>query len=196
MFFRKPAAPISNILVFLGNPGPRYEGTRHNAGFLVADKVAEACGAKINKNKYNSLTAVSEFGGKRVLLLKPQTYMNLVGGPVSQAMRFYKMELASVIAVSDDVTMPPGKIRIRRSGSAGGHNGLKDIIKRCGGEEFPRIKIGVGAPPREDYEMIDWVLSKPDEPDAKLIAEAAANARDALEIMLSQSIEAAMAKYN
>jgi len=196
MFFGKKATPVSWIAVFLGNPGVRYENTRHNAGYLAADVVEKATGVKINRMKYSSLTATAVIGGRRVLLMKPQTYMNLSGGAVSQAMRFFRVPLSNVVAVSDDVSLPTGKLRVRRRGSAGGHNGLKDIISKCGGEDFPRIKIGVGAPPHEDYEMADWVLSKLSGEDAKLINEAAAGAAKALELIITRGIEHAMAEYN
>jgi len=196
MFFRSKATPVSWIAVFLGNPGARYENTRHNAGYMTAGTIENATGVKINRLKYNSLTATAELGGQRVLLMKPQTYMNLSGSAVMQAMRFYKVPLGNVIAVSDDVSLPTGKIRVRRRGSAGGHNGLKDIIAKCGGEDFPRIKIGVGSPPHEDYDMADWVLSKLSGDDAKLINEAASIAARALEIVISKGVEHAMAEYN
>ena len=196
MFFRKKSESVSWIAVFLGNPGARYDNTRHNAGFMAADAVAEKTGSKISRIKYNSLTAVAKIGGQSVLLMKPQTYMNLSGGAVAQAMRFYKVPLENVIAVSDDVALPPGKLRVRRRGSAGGHNGLKDIISKCGGEDFPRIKIGVGSPPHEDYEMADWVLAKLSGNDSKLISDAAAQAAACLETLIIQGSDVAMAKYN
>jgi len=196
MFFRLIPEKIFWIAVFLGNPGTRYENTRHNAGFIAADVVEGSTGAKINRIKFNSLTALTTLSRKRVLLLKPQMYMNLSGGSVRQAMRFYKVPLSNVIVISDDVSLPTGKLRIRRSGSAGGHNGLKDIIAKCGGEGFPRIKIGVGSPPHEDYEMADWVLSKISGEDEKLIKEAAAGAAKALELIVSGGVEHAMAQFN
>ena len=196
MFFRNKGAPVSWIIVFLGNPGARYENTRHNAGFIVADKTAENAGVKINRAKWSSLTNTAVVGLQRVLLMKPQTYMNLSGGPVRQAMRFFSVPLQNVLVVSDDVSLPTGKLRVRRRGSAGGHNGLKDIIKKCGGEDFPRIKIGVGTPPHDDYDMADWVLSKFNDEDSMLISKAASHAFTALETVIAQGIEFAMAEYN
>jgi len=196
MFFRKKAGPASWIAVFLGNPGARYENTRHNAGFKAADAVEKNTGARISRAKFSALTAEAMLGGQRVFLMKPQTYMNLSGGSVRQAMRFYKVPLCNVVAVSDDVSLPTGKLRIRRRGSAGGHNGLKDIIAKCGGEDFPRIKIGVGAPPHDDYDMADWVLSKLSGEDEKLISGAAAQAAAALAAIVAKGIEQAMAEYN
>lgn len=196
MFFKKYTTPVSWIAVFLGNPGARYENTRHNAGYMTADAIEKTSDVRINRLKYNALTATVVLGGQQVLLMKPQTYMNLSGGAVRQAMRFYKVPLGNVIAVSDDVSMQAGKLRIRRRGSAGGHNGLKDIIAKCGGEDFPRIKIGVGAPPHEAYDMADWVLSKPSDEDKKLILDAAGNAAKALEAIIARGIEHAMAEFN
>ncbi|MCL2202309.1 MAG: aminoacyl-tRNA hydrolase, partial [Oscillospiraceae bacterium] len=158
MFFRKKTASVSWLAVFLGNPGARYDNTRHNAGFLAGDEAAKLADVKINRIKFSALTTIANIGGQGVLLMKPQTYMNLSGGSVWQAMKFYKVPLENVIVVTDEVALPPGKLRIRRRGSAGGHNGLRDIINKCGGEDFPRIKIGVGSPPHEGYEMADWVL--------------------------------------
>jgi PTH1 family peptidyl-tRNA hydrolase len=196
MFFRNRGAPVSWIAVFLGNPGARYENTRHNAGFMAADVIEKNAGVKINRIKFSALTAVHAMGGQRVLLMKPQTYMNLSGGAVRQAMRYYKVPLGNVIVIADDVSLPVGKLRVRRRGSAGGHNGFKDIIAKCGGEDFPRIKIGVGAPPHEDYDMADWVLSKLSGEDGKLITDAAARAATALEAIITKGVESAMAEHN
>ena len=196
MFFSNRGAPVSWIAVFLGNPGARYDNTRHNAGFITAGSVEKNISVRINRIKYNALTATGVIGGQKVFLMKPQTYMNLSGGAVRQAMRFYKVPLSNVIVISDDVSLPAGKLRVRRRGSAGGHNGLKDIIEKCGGEEFPRIKIGVGAPPHEDYDMAYWVLSKLSGEDGKLISQAAAQAASALEAIIKNGAEKAMAEYN
>jgi len=163
---------------------------------MAADAVERSVGVRLVRAKFGALTAEAELGGQRVFLMKPQTYMNLCGGSVIQAMRFYKVPLSNVVAVSDDVSLPTGKLRVRRRGSAGGHNGLKDIIAKCGGEDFPRVKIGVGAPPHEDYDMADWVLSKLGGEDEKLIARAAAQAAAALEVIIAKGVEHAMAEYN
>jgi len=196
MFFRRDFTPISWIAVFLGNPGLRYEYTRHNAGFMTADTIAKELGIKINKVKFIALTAVVKLGGEQVLLVKPQTYMNLSGKAVKQAMRYYKVPLEKVVVISDDVTIPAGKLRVRRRGSAGGHNGLKDIIAKCGGEDFPRIRIGVGAPPHEEYDTADWVLSKLSIEDRKLVSDTALKAAAALEMMIMRGIEDTMAEFN
>jgi len=196
MFFRRNFAPVSWIAVFLGNPGLRYENTRHNAGFISADIIAKEVCTKINRAKFSALTAIVRLGGQQVLLLKPQTYMNLSGNSVKQAMRYYKLPLDKIVVISDDVSLPEGKLRVRRRGSAGGHNGLKDIIAKCGGEEFARIRIGVGAPPHEDYDMADWVLSKLSVEERRLVSETALKAAAALEMIIMRGIEEAMAEFN
>ena len=196
MFFRKKTEPVSWIAVFLGNPGLRYENTRHNAGFITADIIAKELGVKINRIKFNAMTAVVKLGGHQILILKPQTYMNLSGNPVRQAMRFYKLPLDNIVVISDDVSLPAGKLRIRRRGSAGGHNGLKDIIAKCGGEDFPRVRIGVGAPPHEEYDMADWVLSKLSVEERQLISDTALKAAAALELIIMRGVEDAMAEFN
>ncbi len=183
------------LVVFLGNPGARYEGTRHNAGFMTADAFAGQHGAAIDRLRFRSLTGVCEAGGQRLLLMKPQTYMNLSGDAVCEAQRFYKLPLEHVLVVSDDVTLPLGKLRVRRGGSAGGHNGLKDIIAKCGGDGFPRVKIGVGAPP-EGYDMVDWVLSAFSGKDAETMGEAVIRAASAVEAVISEGVDAAMNRFN
>jgi PTH1 family peptidyl-tRNA hydrolase len=196
MFFWKRELSVSWVIVFLGNPGLRYENTRHNVGFFVADIIEKKTESKINRVKYNSLTAVATLGKQRVFCIKPQTYMNLSGGPVRQAMRFYKVPLSNVIVVTDDAALPVGKLRIRRMGASGGHNGVKDIISKCGGEGFPRIKVGVGSPQNEEYDMADWVLSKLAPQEEAALREAAADAAHALEVITNKSIEQAMGLYN
>ena len=196
MFFRNKGAAVSWIVVFLGNPGARYENTRHNAGFMTADVIEKSVGVSINRIKFNSLTGTVSIGGQRVFLMKPQTYMNLSGGALRQAMHFYRVSLGNVLVISDDISMPMGKLRIRRNGSAGGHNGLKDIIEKCGGDEFPRIKIGVGGPPDEGRDMADWVLSKLSGEEKKLITGAAVRAAEALKLIIAGGIDAAMGEYN
>lgn len=196
MFLRKKAGPAAWIAVFLGNPGTKYNGTRHNVGFLTAGIFGKKAGIKIDRLKYKALTGVCDLGGQKVLLMKPQTYMNLSGSAVSAAKAFFKLPLERIVVVSDDVSLPVGKIRIRRSGSAGGHNGLKDIIEKCGGDNFPRVRIGVGAPPHPDFDMADWVLSTFSDKETKLITEAAEDAAAAVEMIISAGIEKAMSTYN
>ena len=187
---------VSWLVVFLGNPGLRYEGTRHNAGFLAADAFAAKHGLSITRARFRALTATCRIGDASVLLMKPQTYMNLSGEAVGQAARFYKIPPEHILVVSDDVSLPVGAMRIRPNGSAGGHNGLKNIISVLGTENFPRIRMGVGAPPRSDYEMIDWVLSVFRDQDAVDIADVASRAADAVECYIGQGPEKAMNRYS
>jgi len=194
IFFRKPA--VSWIVVFLGNPGPKYANTRHNTGFMAADAVSRKYGVRINKLKFKALTCVCEIGGKKTLLMKPQTYMNKSGDAVRQAQSFYRIPTDHILVVSDDISLPTGKLRIRRGGSAGGHNGLKDIIAKCGGEGFPRVKIGVGAPPRPDYDAADWVLGTFKNQDAEDMSHATDRAADVIGVVLSEGIEKAMSLFN
>lgn len=196
MFFKKTPGSVSWMIVFLGNPGANYTKTRHNVGFLTADVIEKNAGIRINRLRFKALTGSGVFAGEKVLLIKPQTFMNLSGDAVSQAMRFFRLPLTRVIVVSDDVSLPIGKIRIRRSGSAGGHNGLKDIIAKCGGEDFPRIKIGVGEPPHPAYDMADWVLSVFTDKEAQLISEAVKDAANSAETIISAGIDKAMNIYN
>ena len=195
MFFRKPAG-ISWLVVFLGNPGPKYSGTRHNAGFLTADAAEKRFGVSINRSRFKALTASCEINGEKVLLMKPQTYMNLSGEAVGQAAAFYHLPADHVLVISDEMSLPVGKIRIRPKGSAGGHNGLKSIISSLGTDEFPRIRLGVGAPPHPDYDVKDWVLSVFRDQDAEAIAHAAEQAAEAVETYIKFGSEKAMNKYN
>ena len=187
---------VSWLVVFLGNPGPRYEGTRHNAGFLAGDALAKAKGAAINRARFRALTGTLEIGGEKVMLMKPQTYMNLSGDAVSQAVKFYKIPPEHVLVVSDEVSLPIGKLRVRAKGSAGGHNGLKSIISCLGTDQFPRIRIGVGAPPHPDYDMADWVLSAFKNQDALDMAKAAERAAEAVECYIRNGPERTMNLYN
>ena len=154
-----PTAPISWIVVGLGNPGEEYRNNRHNAGFLTIDALAESLGLHIDRMKFHALTAEATIGSTRVLLLKPMTYMNESGLAVSEAASFYKIPADHILVISDDISLAPGKLRLRKKGSAGGQNGLKNIINRLGTEDFPRLKMGVGAKPHPDYNLADWVLS-------------------------------------
>ena len=195
MFFKKPGG-ISWLIVFLGNPGPRYEMTLHNAGFMAADAMAKEKNVNINKARFKALTATCDIGGESVLLMKPQTFMNLSGDAVAQAARFYKIPPEHVIVVSDEISLPIGKLRIRTKGSAGGHNGLKDIIAKLGTDAFPRIRIGVGAPPHPDYDMADWVLSSFKNQDAEDMLAAAARAAQAAQCYITQGADRAMNRFN
>ena len=196
MIFKRNQKSAGWIVVFLGNPGARFDGTRHNVGFMTADAFAEKHNVKIDRVKYKALIRQVDLGDESVLLMKPQTFMNLSGDAVREAMNFYKIPTDHILVISDDVSLPVGKLRIRRSGSAGGHNGLKDIIAKCGGDGFPRIKVGVGEKPHPDYDMADWVLSKFVGDDAKTIADATKRAADAVEVLITQGVDKAMAKYN
>ena len=195
MFFRKSGG-ASWLIVFLGNPGKEYENTRHNAGFLAADAMEKRLGVKINKLKFRSLTALCRVGEEGVLLMKPQTYMNLSGQAVGEAARFYKIPSGKIIVLSDETALPLGRVRVRRSGSAGGHNGLKDIIAALGSEDFPRIRLGVGGKPHEDYDMRDWVLSRFTGKDAETIADAASRAAEAALCYIEKGPDEAMNRYN
>ena len=192
----KSSNAVSWLIVFLGNPGAKYAGTRHNCGFMTADIVEKNTGANINKLRFSALTARCTLGGESVLLMKPQTYMNLSGDAVIQAVNFYKIPPEHVLVVSDDISLPAGKLRVRRSGSAGGHNGLKSIIARLGTDAFPRIKIGVGSPDNPDYDMPDWVLGKLNGTDGKLVEDAITRAADALESYIRDGAEKTMSKFN
>lgn len=191
-----PSRSVSWLVVFLGNPGLRYEGTRHNAGFMTADAFARKKNISINRARFRALTATCPVGNETVMLMKPQTYMNLSGEAVGQAARFYKIPSDHVLVVSDDITLPIGALRIRTKGSAGGHNGLKNIISVLGTEEFPRIRLGVGIPPHPDYDTIDWVLSVFRDQDAVDMNDAASRAADAVECFIAQGPEKAMNLYS
>lgn len=194
MFFSKGGAEW--IVAFLGNPGLKYNGTRHNAGFMAADAMEKKLGVSINKMRFKALTQTVDISGKKVLLMKPQTYMNLSGDAIVQAANFYKVPPERVIVVSDETALPIGRLRIRRGGSAGGHNGLKSVIARLGTDQFPRIRLGVGDKPHPDYDMADWVLSAfkgQDAADMELVAKKAA---DAVECYITESADRAMNKFN
>ena len=186
------------IIAFLGNPGTKYAKTRHNAGFMAADAVEKLCGVKIDRIKYKSLTAVCKIGGESVLLMKPQTYMNLSGEAVGEASRFYKVPPEHIIVVSDEMSLAPGKMRIRRKGSAGGHNGLKNIIAHLGTDVFPRIRIGVGAPIAGNTgdEVIDWVIGSVPGEELKRIEETAVRAAEACACYIEYGPDQAMNQFN
>ena len=184
------------ILVFLGIPGPKYAGTRHNAGFMAGEALAKKLGVKINRARWRALTATAELGGQKVLLMLPQTLMNLSGEAVREAAQFYKIPADHVLVIYDDVSLPVGKLRVRPTGSAGGHNGLKSIIQHLGTDQFPRVRLGVGEPPHPDYDTADWVLGVPKGKDAELLADAAKRAAEAAECYVTEGPERAMSRYN
>ena len=199
MIFSKKKEFPSNfdyLIVGLGNPGKQYENTRHNAGFICIDILADKYGIKINKLKFKSLMGEGRIEGRRCLLLKPQTFRNLSGEAVRDAVEFYKIPAENVIVICDDISLEPGKMRIRRKGSAGGQNGMKNIIYHLKSDNFPRIKIGIGAKPNPDYDLADWVLSRFTQSEAKLIKQVADDTVSAIEYMVKDDIDKAMSNYN
>ena len=196
MFFKKSAGGVSWLLVCLGNPGKEYAGTRHNVGFMAADEVERRCGVKLNRLKYRALTGEVTLGGERVLVLKPQTYMNLSGEAVKLAGGFYKIPPDHVLVISDDVALPLGKLRIRAGGSAGGHNGLKNIIAHLGTDQFPRIRVGVGAPAHPEHEMVDWVIGRFTPAERKTAEQAVERAVDAAACLIEKGVAEAQNRYN
>lgn len=192
----KPQGPVDFIVAGLGNPGRQYENTRHNAGFLTLDLYAEAHSLKIDRLKFKSLCGECVVAGKRVLLLKPQTFMNLSGQAVTEAARFYKIPPERTLIIYDDISLPPGRLRIRRKGSDGGHNGMKNIIYLSGSDQFPRIKVGVGAKPHPDYNLADWVLSTFKKDEMEPMKEAFQKAGEAMELLVQGRIDEAMNRYN
>ena len=196
MFFNKKSGGVDWLLVGLGNPGDQYEHTRHNVGFLVADELAERSHVPVQRLKFRALTNTVTIGDRKVLLMKPVTYMNLSGEAVHEAAAFYKIPPERVLVISDEVSLAPGKIRVRRSGSAGGHNGLKNIIAHLGTDQFPRIRLGVGQKPHPDYDMADWVLGKFQGEDKKAVEAAVKKAADAAECLIREGVDKAMNQYN
>lgn len=197
MFFNKNrSSGVEWLLVGLGNPGDKYDNTRHNVGFAAIDQLAEELRVPVQKLKYRALTQTVELGGAKVLLMKPITYMNLSGEAVGEAARFFKIPADHVLVLSDDVSLPVGKLRIRKGGSAGGHNGLKSIIQHLGTDQFPRVKIGVGEKPHPDYDMADWVLGKFAGEDLKTITQAIERAGKAAACYIQDGPDKAMNKFN
>lgn len=188
--------PVEFLIVGLGNPGKQYEGTRHNAGFMALDAIAAKHHAEMKKVKFKGLVGECRLGGKKALLLKPSTYMNLSGQSVKEAMQFYKLPPEKVLVIFDDINLEPGRLRIRRKGSDGGHNGMKNIIYLSGSDQFPRIKLGVGKKPHPDYNLADWVLSCFTEQEKKELDTALENAAAAAELIVSGSVDKAMNLYN
>jgi PTH1 family peptidyl-tRNA hydrolase len=201
MFLRKkatasPSGSPEFMVVGLGNPGRDYEFTRHNAGFLTLDHIAVEENTDIKKLKYKALIGDTVISGHRCLLVKPQTFMNNSGEAVREISQFYKIPPERIIVICDDISLDPGKIRIRRKGSAGGQNGMKNIIYHLNSDNFPRIKVGIGAKPNPDYDLADWVLSHFTKDEAKLIKEAAEKAVGSVEYMVEDKIDKAMSEYN
>ena len=195
-FKKSPSGGFDYIIVGLGNPGLQYEKTRHNVGFRAVDALCESLSVKCDRNKFKSLYADARIGEKRVLILKPQTYMNNSGEAVSEAMAFYKIPIGNVIVISDDITLDVGRLRIRAKGSAGGHNGLRDIIELSGSDAFPRVKIACGQKPHPDYDIKDWVLAKFPKEEEKAISDMISFAAEAVECIVKNDIPTAMNRYN
>ena len=191
-----PRGPVEYLVVGLGNPGRDYENTRHNAGFLAVDALAEKLGAKIDRLKFKSLCGDAMIGEHRVLLMKPSTFMNNSGEAVRDAMQFHKIPIEQVLVLFDDVSLDVGRLRIRRQGSDGGHNGIKSIIYLTGKDTFPRVKIGVGKKPRPDYDLAAWVLGKFPAEDQKAIDKACEDAVNAAACIIAEDCAAAAQKFN
>ena len=195
-----PAAPtgaVTHLVVGLGNPGKQYEGTRHNAGFMCLDAVAGAAGARVTSLRFHSLTADTVYGSKRILLMKPQTLMNLSGVAVAEAADFYHIPPEHIIVLCDDIHFAVGHARIRLKGSHGGHNGLRDITARLGSESFVRVRVGVGQKPSPDYDLADWVLGHlPSGELAELKDTVAPRMADAVRLLLEDKPDLAMSQYS
>ena len=191
LFGKQPA--VEWIVAFLGNPGPKYEKTRHNAGFMAGAAAEKLFDVKIDRLRHHALTARTVIGGQGVLLMEPQTYMNLSGEAVGEAARFYKVPSEHVIVVSDEMALAPGSLRIRKSGSAGGHNGLKSIIAHLGTDNFPRIRLGIGEP---EHDPVDWVIGKFEGADYDAVTAACENAAKAVQCYISEGPDKAMTRYN
>ena len=194
MIFKKPTYDF--LVVGLGNPGLQYEKTRHNVGFMSADLLMKKAGGEFTKHKMDSHYGECEIGKKRILVMKPQTFMNNSGTAVSAVSKFYKIPADKIIIISDDISLDVGKIRIRRKGSHGGHNGLKDIFQLLGTDSIMRVKIGVGAKPHPDYDLADWVLGKFPKEDEENLSTALDNSVKAIEEIIKRGIDSAMNKYS
>lgn len=190
------AGPIEWLVVGLGNPGSKYAETRHNAGFRALDAYCAKSGQKMDKMKFKSLIGEGQFGGARVLFMKPQTFMNLSGEAVRDAAAFYKLDPSHILVLSDDISLDVGRIRVRAKGSAGGQNGLKNIIYHLNSDQFPRVKIGVGAKPHPGYDLADWVLSRFTADEQEAIDAAVARAMQAAEAIILSGAAQAAQKFN
>ena len=194
MFFRQSG--YTWLVVGLGNPGARYESTRHNMGFLALDRLAEREKLRFNKLRFKAWTAEWKPGEDKVLVMKPQTYMNLSGESVGAAARFYKIPADHILVVSDDIALPVGKLRLRAAGSAGGHNGVKNIIRHLGSDRFPRIKVGVGMPQNAEYDIADWVTGMPMGEEQKILLDALDRAAQAIPAVITLGMDKAMNRFN
>ena len=196
MLFGSKSSAVDWLVVGLGNPGQKYERTRHNMGFLTVDLLAEREGVKLSRVKFKSACNILSFAGAGCLVMKPQTYMNLSGEAVREAVQFYKLPPERVLVIYDDVSLPVGKLRVRPTGSAGGHNGIKNIIAHLGTQDFPRIKIGTGAPAGGGADMIDWVIGVPSQAERKVLLETFGRAVDAAECIIRHGCQKAMNDFN
>ncbi len=194
MLFR--SSPCEYLIVGLGNPGARYEATRHNVGFRAVARLGREAGIRLDRAKFQALIGKGTVAGHSVVLMQPQTYMNNSGLAVQQAAAFYKLPPERVLVLFDDIDLDVGRLRIRRGGSAGGHNGVKSIIACLGSQEFPRIKIGVGAKPHPDYDLADWVLSRFTVQELKLLEPAIGRAVEAVPVLLAEGLERAASQFN
>ena len=195
MLFGNKSSAVDWLVAGLGNPGQKYQNTRHNMGFLTVDLLAEQKNIKLNRVKFKSAYNILSFAGYRCLVMKPQTYMNLSGEAVREAAQFYKIPPEQVLVIYDDVSLPVGKLRVRPSGSAGGHNGIKNIIAHLGTQDFPRTKIGTGAP-GENGDMIDWVIGVPSQGEKKVLLEAFQRAIEAAACVVEHGCQKAMNEFN
>lgn len=192
----KFSSSVEYLVVGLGNPDKKYENTRHNAGWLALDYIAEKFSCNVNKIKYKSFIGECNIGGKKVMLMKPTTYMNNSGQAVVEAMNFYKILPENVIVILDDISLDVGKMRIRSKGSDGGQKGMRSIIYLSGSDKFPRIKIGIGAKPNPQWDLADWVLSKFTNDEGKLLEKMFDNATQAVELITDGKIDRAMNLFN
>lgn len=184
------------LIVGLGNPGREYEKTRHNAGFRCLDLLADSLGIRVDKLKFQSLYGQGTYGGKKVFLLKPQTFMNLSGRSVVQLSAYFGIPPQQIIVLFDDISLAPGRLRIRPDGSAGGHNGIKSIIQELGSQAFPRVKIGVGSKPTPEFDLADWVLSTFSAQEEKALAVSLKNAADAALAIMDSGVPEAANRFN
>lgn len=198
MLFKKKFnnSNIDYMIVGLGNPGMDYENTRHNAGFICIDYIADKLGVKINKFKHKAYYTTADINGKKVLLVKPQTFMNLSGEAVVGLLNFFKISTENLLVISDDISLDVGKMRIRRKGSDGGQKGLRSIIELTGKDNFPRVKIGIGKKPNPDYDLAKWVLSKFNKDELKALDTIKENVYDAVGLIINNQTDKAMNKYN
>ena len=192
----KKSTNESWLIVGLGNPGREYEKTRHNCGFRALDILADNLGCKVDKLKFQGLYGQVNYNGTKVFLLKPQTFMNLSGRSVLQLSAYFNIPPQNIIVLFDDISLEPGRLRIRANGSAGGHNGIKSIIQEVGSQEFPRVKIGVGAKPNPNYDLADWVLSAFSANEEKALSVALDNAAKAALAIIDHGVPEAANRFN